>query len=172
MAAQPAAPKPPLRSILRHGHKVGESLPEIAVNASNIGGRDAQLPETDLPRYDRDRSNLAAMASLALCALCGLAVLVSAASFYTTRTAASGDEVTPAVEMATTFPANASGDNVSATPDARVSKVQRARAESLAVTDVDDTADGEWSGENESSMPSDKSEQERTSVLVKHANFS
>ncbi|KAH7960228.1 hypothetical protein HPB49_017954 [Dermacentor silvarum] len=177
MAALPAAPKRPLKSILRRGSKsdaAGAAVapPAYDADAGDVGGAGAQVPSTNYLSYDpAESSNQAAMASFTLCALCGLAVLVSAASFYVSRAAAGGDEVTPAVEL---IPANVSEAAVTTVPDARAAEVHvTSGAEDSDATDAEDATNGEWTGENETSMPLDESEQvERAPMLVKHANLS
>ncbi|KAL1471304.1 hypothetical protein MTO96_023728 [Rhipicephalus appendiculatus] len=84
---QTAAPKQPLRSILRHSSGADVPQPAVGVDVSGVGSSSSPTSDTDLLQYDpSDRSNQAALASLVLCALCCVAVLVSAASFYASRT--------------------------------------------------------------------------------------
>ncbi|KAL3184299.1 hypothetical protein MRX96_032100 [Rhipicephalus microplus] len=84
---QTAAPKQPLRSILRSSSCADAQQPSVGVDVSDVGSPSSPTSDTDLLQFDpSDRSNQAAMASLVLCAVCGVAVLVSAASFYASRT--------------------------------------------------------------------------------------
>ncbi|KAL1471305.1 hypothetical protein MTO96_023729 [Rhipicephalus appendiculatus] len=169
---QTAAPKRPLKSILRHSSSADATQPPVSVHMGDVGSSSAPTSDTDLHQYDpHDRSNQAAMASFVLCALCCVAVLVSAASFYASRT--DGDaEVTHPEALDAMHPANVSEEVIKATPDARVGVVHVTSAQSWAVTDAEDTGDEEWFEKNETPAPIAESEEERAPMSLKYANFS
>ncbi|KAL3184300.1 hypothetical protein MRX96_032101 [Rhipicephalus microplus] len=174
MAAQPAAPQRPLKGILRHpcSTETAGAATAVQVDGERAGGGGAATPasQTEELRYDfTETSNQAALASFALCALCGLAVLVSAASFYTSRASSGVEEVTPAAALATSSTAiNVSGEGTKAMHDTRVVQFSMTKADVTA--SAENPGDEEWAGENET--PIDDPENQRAPMLVKWVNFS